>query len=59
MNCGGGKKSRSHQCDDPLPHPSGANCTSNPKLLEALNNGNIEQVEIHACNEYPCPSKLY
>ena len=57
MSCGVGDKSRTRIGDDPLPRPSGANCTSNPKLLEQLNNGNIEQVEVQACNEYPCPSK--
>ena len=57
LKCGGGTKSRSRSCNDPIPQNEGANCPSNVRLLEEFPNGIQKESENQTCNVQDCPSK--
>ena len=53
--CGGGNKTKTKYCDNPLPSNGGQNCTCNHGDAKEINcDGTIATIQ-EICNEHLCP----
>ena len=59
VSCGGGRRNKSRNCDNPLPDAGGLLCPSTDgSWLSITSNGTLKHTDTQICNLADCPTTL-